>query len=265
MAKKGTPKWFLKGDEGKKMAESVDKQAQERRSRTGPMRFYLPYDTSARVTFLDDPVFFIWEHNIKLGQNFNNFFTCIGNFDTCPLCEDLGDNPAFGVVCTVINHRKYEDKKGNVHQHQKQLMVAKGKARQILLRQLDRHKTMKHIMYEAARGSTQTESNVGEDYERLGKVSVEKLKKLIPEGEDESWLKPFNYEEIFQPKPASELRKIIGSDDPAGAASNTGGEVDDILNEEPSSEVEAPFEVGDEDGGGDDDEGGEGAIDDLLK
>ena len=44
------------------------------------------------------------------------------------------------------------------------------------------------------------------------------MKKLVPKGTDaKSFLKPLNYEEIFAPKTAAELRKLVGGEEPVGS------------------------------------------------
>jgi len=126
MAKKKS--WFVTGKKGIDESRKVDDQAKARRDARGPMRFWLDYDSSAKLTFLDSPKFFCWEHNLKLQGRFNNFFTCIKDVDTCPLCE-AGDNPSYVAVATVISHKKWKDSDGGVHQNQKMLFVAKGRAR----------------------------------------------------------------------------------------------------------------------------------------
>lgn len=56
-----------------------------------------------------------------------------------------------------------------------------------------------------------------EDYEK--EVDPEILKQLAPSDVDANeWLKPYNYEELFAPKSAAELRKLIGISEPVGSS-----------------------------------------------
>lgn len=216
MAKKS---WYQKGNDGKKRAETLDREAKARRDAMGPRRFWLDYDSSAKVTFLDTPSFFLLEHNLKLGNKFYNYFTCIQDMDTCPLCE-AGENPSYILVGTIINHKKWVDKKEVTHQHEKQLFVAKGKARERLLKQIERREDdLAFCIFELSRGSSSTECATGEDFEWLKRISKAKLAKVpgvIPDKKDESYLEPFDYEKIFAPKSVKELRKLVGGDDPVG-------------------------------------------------
>lgn len=216
MAKKN---WYQKGKAGKKRAEELDREAKARRDAQGPRRFWLEYDSSAKATFLDTPSFFLLEHNLKIGNSFYNYFTCVQDMDTCPLCE-AGENPSYILVGTVINHKKWTDKKDVVHQHEKQLFVAKGKAREHLLKQIERREDdLSFCIYELSRGSSSTECATGEDFEylkRISKTNLAKVPGVIPEGKDESYLTPFDYEKIFAPKSMKELRKLVGGDAPVG-------------------------------------------------
>ena len=124
--------WFQKGEAGRKQAESEDAAAEARRkARSGPQRFYLKNDTSAKSTFLDNPDFFLHEHNLKINGKFYNYFTCLKDIDTCPICDD-GDQPSYIVVATIIDHRKFT-KEGKEYVNEKKLIVFKGRARQRIM------------------------------------------------------------------------------------------------------------------------------------
>lgn len=229
-SKKNAASWYHKGKDGVQVSKRVDEEARIRREQQGPMRFWLEKDSSAKVTLLDSPEFFMYEHNLEIAGKFFNHFTCIKEFDTCPLCES-GDRPSFVVVATVINHKKYTDKEGKTRINQKQLLVAKGKARQVLLRQIERRDgDLKYCAYELTRGTVATECSSGEDQEFLGRLTKQKLEGLIPEGEDASWLEPFDYEKIFAPKSQEELRKIVNMPAPVGSADEGSGKAEDGLN-----------------------------------
>jgi len=253
-AKKGNEKaggkaWFQKGEQGAKRAAQVDAEAQARRKEGGPRRFWLDSDQSGKVTFLDTPQFFLHEHNLKLSGKFFNFFTCIKDVDVCPICES-GDNPSYVLVGTVINHREYKDKDGNVHTNQKQLFVAKGRARQRLMKQIERREgNLRGAVFEMARGSSPTECSTGEDFEFIGRLTDEKMKLLIPDGEKADWLEPFSYEELLKPKTVEELRAIVGQAPPVGAEKSN--QAEDEEGPEPKEEKKSGKE-------------GVKSIDDLL-
>ena len=221
MAEKKAVAWYKTGKAGREMAKQEDAAAQARREQRGPMRFYLKSDTSCKITFLDTPEFFIREHNLKIGGKYFNYFTCLREFDTCPCCEE-GDHPSTIVVGSIIAHNKWTDKEGKVHQNQKMLFVAKGKARQVLERKIEkRDGDLTGCVFEMSRGTTSTECSTGEDFEYLKTIDVKLLMKLAPKDKkgqpDKDYIKPFNYEELFAPKAASEIRRIIGVSAPVGS------------------------------------------------
>ena len=211
--------WFATGKDGRTRSKQVDEEQKQRRAAAGIQRFWQEADSSGKVTFLDNPDFFLNEHNINIGGKWFNYFTCLKDFDTCPLCES-GDKPAYAVVCTVIDHRKYTDGEGKERGNERKLFVARGKARQILLKRLEeKHEgDMVGCVYEIGRGSTKTEASTGEDFDFLQKkLTAKQMKAFIPKGGKAEDIKPFNYEEVLAPKKASELRKLVGAETPVGS------------------------------------------------
>ena len=239
-------KWYQTGEAGAKRAKKIDKEQKARREQTrGPRRFWLESDTAAKVTFLDTPKFFFHEHNLKLEGRFFNYFTCLQDFDTCPICES-GDRPSYVVAGTILSHKEWEDNDGNKHKIQKQLFVAKGRARQKLLRQIEkRDDDLAFCVYEHARGSSPTEANTGEDVEFIKRLKKSQVKSLIPQsilGDDETatdYMKPFDYSDVFKPLTAKELRDIVGGEAPVGS------EEEEEPEEETEEETEETAEITD--------------------
>ena len=151
------------------------------KAQRGTRRFWLPNTETAKVTFVDTPYFFVHEHNRKEEGKFFNFYTCIKEVDVCPMCEE-GDKSSYVLAATIINHKPFEDREGNVHRHQKQLIVFKGKARDRMIRQLEKRDDIRFCVYEFHRGSGKTECGTGEDIEFVGRLKKEQLLKLVPEG-----------------------------------------------------------------------------------
>ena len=230
---KGSKSWYMKGEEGWDRAKKDDEEAQRRREQRGPMRFWLQNNSAAKLVFLDNPNFIFYEHNLyHIKQEFW-FETCIKDMDTCPICED-GQNPAIAAVCTIIRLGKWTDREGKEHKVQRMLFVAKGRAREKLYNQLKRREgSLVGCVYEVSRGATKTEAGTGEDFDYLNKkLGKEGFLKLVPKGEKpKEFLKAADYEKIFEPKSASELRKIIGAEEPVGSEDGS-EDVDDLLNGE---------------------------------
>lgn len=226
-------KWYLKGKDGQKRADQEDAAAKKRREeKSGPWRFRLKNDESAKIIFLDNPEFFFYEHSEKIGRDFVTA-TCIGSDDNCPAC-DAGFNPSYVVVCSVLDLRKYEDREGTVHKIQKKLFIGKSKAREKLLKQFQkRNNKLRFAAYEMSRGSSLNECATGEDFEFLKYIDPKSLAPLI-KGEDmtlKELVTPFDYEKLLSPKTAKELRKLFGGSSPVGSDDDKTGEDDDLFDD----------------------------------
>lgn len=208
-------KWFATGEEGVKKSKAEDEASRERRAKAqaGGRRWRLKSEEEGKLTFLDKPEFFFREHNLEIGGKYGNFFTCLSDFDTCPL-DDI-DNPSYVVACTIIDHREWTDNSGNKHKNEKKLLVCKGAAKEEVLRQASK-RDLRFCLYEVARGSKPTECNTGEKFEFVKKLDEKTLMKIAPAGATKDWLKPFNYLELFAPKSPEELRKLAGQAEPVG-------------------------------------------------
>jgi len=231
--KESSPQWFYTGQEGWKKAKQSDEEAKARRDQQGTRRFYLKSDTSGRATFLDTPNFFVYEHNMKIGDNFHNYFTCRKDFGACPLC-DAGVKSSMILVGTVINHTAYTNKENKEVNHVKQLFVAKSKAREHLQKAIERagEKGLRFAMMECTRGSSPTECATGEDFFLKGYLSEEKLKAARDKYGHEYDLKPFDYSKLFYPKTEAELRKLVGAGPPIGSEEEAdSASADELLTE----------------------------------
>lgn len=218
-------KWFRTGKEGVTESQKVDATRKARSSDKGPIPFTLDYNTNARAIMVDDPLFFLYVHTIKIGPKNYVRLTCIRDVETCPACE-TGDNPAYAVSGTVIDTRPFTRNNGEKVRFSKKPIIAKGKAREILLRRMEENGgKLRGMVMKFARGSTQTESNVGEDIQILATITKEQLEKTRPSDvELKEWFSPLDYKEIFKPKTAKEMAEILGVDPPLGS-----GEDDDLF------------------------------------
>lgn len=237
--------WFKRGAEGKRESDKKDAEAKLKAKNRGKgRRFWLKNDTSAKVTFLDNPDFFVSEHKLKIGNDFNNFFTCLVDFDVCPLCES-GNNPSYEIVGTVIDHSVYIGNDGKEYRDQKKLLVCKGIARQHLLKQIARNDdNLQFCHFEISRGSGDKECSTGEDInfeKRLNKKSItaylkkawDKQGKQYTDEYIEEFLTPYNYEEVFKPYTQEELRKVVGGEVPIGSSADVSiDDLDDVVVEE---------------------------------
>lgn len=222
MAKK--KEWFKRGKEGEDRSEQISQEA----AKSGSARFWLKPDNSTKITLLDSDGFYFYEHNLFLNGRWNNFFTCLQDFDNCPLCE-AGHKPYYACAFTIVDHSEYESKaQGKRVKNQRKLLVMKKRALEKLKRRRDSSKLggdLTYAVFEVARNSSD-EANTGEDFDFLKRLDKKTLAKLAPKelktkDEIAEWMKSFDYQDIFEPKPAEVLQRVAGTSAPVGSAEDS--------------------------------------------
>ena len=243
--------WYQTGNDGRKRSKLEDEMARKRKEQSGIWRFYQKNSETAKIVFLDTPSFFYHEHSLFNLTGKMDAATCIKDSDegVCPLCEY--GNPSYCVAGTIIDTRESEstkDGKTTLYKNQKRLFVAKGKAREVILRRSEEQKhDLRGAVFSISRGAGTKECSTGEDIQYLGKVTDEKLMKLLPEGQKfEDWSKPFDYAKILKPMSAVQLRQLSGGKAPVGSD-------EDILGDDLETDGGSPL-----------DDEAVGGIDDLL-
>jgi len=219
-------KWYQTGKQGEEQAEVVQQAIIT--GSAAKRRFFLTPGNEAKVTFLDSTGFWLYEHNLKLNGKWFNYFTCLQEFDNCPIC-DAGHNVSYVCVYTIIDHSKYESKKtpGKIITNQKKLMVMKKGAHDKLRDRRDNQcdGDITNCVFRMKRYN-QKECSTGEDIMFIKRLDPDILAKLIPADvpaeEREDYLKPFNYLVLFKPKSAEELRRVVGGATPVGASDSFG-------------------------------------------
>lgn len=238
----GKEKWFRTGEEGVKEAKKFDEEAARRRAEAmdenvvaKKRRFWLPPDKSAIFTMLDSPSFFYREHQLFIGGNWQNYETCLSDFDNCPL-DEAGMKPSYVVAASIIDHTEFVLKRGpnagTVIKNQKRLIVFKSTARLKILKQKERRDgDLTYCQFEATR-YTAKECSTSEDFQYIKTLTLEEVKAFAPttmlgkSGQQEpvdpaEWIKPFNYAEVFKPKSADDLRALVGGVPPVGSEKAT--------------------------------------------
>jgi hypothetical protein len=133
--------WMKTGAESAKIADKDKAEAEAKKAAMGnTWRFFLKQNEEARITFVDGdlvqtdvgmilgpPRFY--EHNLQINGTWGNTFVCPEKTvpeegHKCPICA-AGDRPSLVALFTIIDHREFTDKNGNVRSHQKRLLVAK--------------------------------------------------------------------------------------------------------------------------------------------
>jgi hypothetical protein len=220
--------WYVTGDDAKDAIKKhqikrlqQEKERRERKNLPKVYRFWMPpsyvdedkefHESSALVTFVDakehpdgyEMPFAYMEHNIFLNGNWKNWFTCIKN--NCPLCKN-GNRPYLAAAFTVVDHRKWQDKKGNVHQHEIKLYVAKSGALSDMLGEYDRRGGVRGWRVRITREGEKT-PGVGSKRDFVKQVSIADK------------YQPLDYGLILAPKSEDFLRGVLGDISVEGASS----------------------------------------------
>ena len=220
---------FLKTGKAAKQAMQEEKTAAEQRQKEKIFRYWMKQDTDGAITFLDGnldeelgildtPMF--REHNLNLSGKWGNYFTCIAEEEPCPICEG-GDSPYFAQVFTIIDHRKWEDKKKTVHKDELKLFVAKPKTVELLTKLAQKRGGLAGCRFDVSRTGDNSAS-VGSLFDFDEKADVDAIcKKYKVEG-------PLNYEEVITAHTGQELRDMGFGSTQAGAESGSAVDDDDL-------------------------------------
>lgn len=228
--------WYGQGAEGKTTQSKAEEEREAKRAQGGSpeaiksQRFWLPPNKEARVTFLDSGLFFLKEHQIKLNGSFRNWFTCRSDIDTCPFC-DAGESFSFVSVSTILDHTEWATKKGKKVYCTKKLFVCKGDAKKGLMLQVDRRGDLRMSQYIINRLSSE-DYTTGSQFDYQGPITEADLRKMasavgmtleaylgMTEKQTlEEYLKPFDYQKVFEPLSIADARKVLGMAPPVGSA-----------------------------------------------
>lgn len=206
---------------GAEAAKMFDKQEHEAKSKVDKLwRFYLKEGTEARITFVDgnldkngllDAVT-LREHTIKNVGSFPSFFVCVGEEEPCPLCMD-GQKPSLISALTVIDHRKYVSKSGNVTlPYMKKLFIYTPTTRKLLQSIAAKRGGLAGITFDVSRPEDNRSPRVGSMFDFVDKKDATELKKQFTykteDGKVKTLFTPADYEKEMPWISADELRKL---------------------------------------------------------
>ncbi len=229
--------WYSSGFGGVK-AEEERRDSQY----NGPRRFWLKSGDAADVAFVDDEPVCLYEHTPKVNGQFMNI-TCIKDMypDDPVCCEVLGfDTRSYIGYLTVVDFRRWEDKKGVTHEFELKLLGCKlGSLKLLQEKKAGREGRLTNRVYKVRRVG-EKDPNVGNDWEydreirdqqtffdrvqyngkRLADLfksekeeDVARLKKTFSlataDGKLVSKVVPFNYFDVLKPRPPRELKDML--------------------------------------------------------
>ena len=196
--------WFKQGwADALKEKAKVEAIAQMRRERSAP-RFFMKQGEKAKILFLDDEPFSVYEHRIEINGRWEPF-VCIKEIDVCPICNAFPrSRPQYVCYFSILDLRSYTTADGKQVKYSKKLYGAKSSMPGILHDLAKKHKGLRGCLCEVKRYGDKA-PNTG-DYIQVSKKLTEKqMEKAVAKKED---LEPFDYEKVFAPPNDEELKAL---------------------------------------------------------
>lgn len=190
-------KWFLQGEEGFQRKQSID-QVTKLRKEKGVFRFWLKPDEEGTVVFLDSNPVYVYEHNIKVGKTWGNYFTCVNEIGNqfCPFC-DRGDKPVYTAYFSIIDTRQWTRADGSVSKNRKILWPAKGSTIKKVHDLIKKHGDLRGKAFTIKRWSP-NDPNCGTDFDFVKDVDLTKIEDT----------QPFDYQKILTPPTPEEYAAV---------------------------------------------------------
>jgi len=204
--------WFDSGYEGIPKAD----EEYEKRGGGELRRFWLKPGASAEIVFETDEPLCFWEHHLKLGGSWQNWFTCRRDSeDGCHICEN-GDNPAYVGVFVIRDMTGWESKKGKGRQGvgRRMLFVVKRKTLKMIQTLKERREDGLVGLRFAVSRSDENSANCGDLFDFLRNEDMSAL----PDAGDMP-----NLMEMFKPLTNVEMASEVGGGSSSGGKGGGGG------------------------------------------
>jgi hypothetical protein len=232
---------FHRGSEAITRADSeLEKQKARReaaaKDRNKPLRFFVPVGDTKEIVVLDDkPDFFLYEHTMKdpVTKKWGKTVVCIGEYDTCPICEHVGD-PTYIMFLSVLDLTPFKDSKGVTHDFSRKLMAVKPTQQKKFIRRYEKDGTLRGAIFECSRDGDK-DAAIGNDIEYIESMDEEELSQdYIRTWTDrerkthtENCGEPFDYETLFEEPTVEELEALVGASPPNGSSRQVARDLDD--------------------------------------
>lgn len=161
--------WYKTGAEGFKAKDQQDVAMAMRKERGVP-RFMLKAGEEAMVVMVDDPAFFVWEHNLRVNGRWGNYLTCPKEIKVCDTCS-TGDKSTYTGYMTCIDLRTFIRKDGTKVTKRKILYPAKGSTIKRIEDLKKKHGSLKGLVFKIKR-YTKDDPNCGTDFEYIKTVTL---------------------------------------------------------------------------------------------
>lgn len=212
--------WYQSGS-----TEEQREQAKKESSSRSVPRFWMDPGDTKTIIFLDDKEFCLWEHHVKIGDRWGNFFTCLKGMDPndpkpCPFCLS-GNKRQFSAFVTIIDCTGYTDKKtGKEHKYIRKLFPMTVTTLEKFVQRKKKRTSLVGAVWEVSR-SGDNSPKIGDDWEHKGEADIDKDLKLHYKSAKDNKLhppEPYDYLNIFEPLTEAEMRAVI-----ANSGSSSGG------------------------------------------
>jgi hypothetical protein len=228
------PKWLKTGAAAKALIKEQEQKEALREEKRGRLyRHWMPPKSETPITFIDGALddegmlgcVVFMEHQVQIGNDYRNWFTCIAEDEPCPLCQDEVSTPYLAGALTIIDHGEYENKEGKTFKNQKRLFVFKRRTMELLVEYAKEYGGLNGTTWVVKRTAADV-ANVGDVFLFKKKRSIKELQEKYP---DVDW-SPANYEKELPYHTAKELREMGYGSSPVGAESTEEStDVDDEL------------------------------------
>jgi hypothetical protein len=218
----------MTGKDGFANKRKLDHAAQVAKERAAS-RFWLKPGEEAVIIFLDTNPFFIYEHNLKLGGKYGNYFSCRKQMGICPIEHtDSNLKPTYTGYLSIIDRREYTvERQGKVENRKdtRKLIPIKGTAIMVVEDLIKKHGDLTGRAFIVKR-YTKDDPNCGIAFELVGK-KIDLVKNFGRDGSA-----PFDYMKVLKPPTDEELSVLGFTVSVAGSAKD--------LAQEPQGNVNIP-------------------------
>ena len=205
-------KFMKKGSAAHQAVEQADAVTAAKKASAGIRRFWMPQGASTSITFLDGDLTeeglldtaACYEHQVKKGGHWLNWYPCTQEEEPCPICED-GHSPVLVAFFTIIDHAKFNDREGKTRQNERRLFACKRDTFKLLQQIATKRGGLAGCKFDVSRIGEKA-PNVGSHFDFDSKVDLPDLSKLYDI--DPEQCQPYDYDEVITYFDADALRKL---------------------------------------------------------
>jgi hypothetical protein len=203
--------WFKSGEAAQK---AVNDDLVNREKNRKPNRLWLKAGAETEIVFVDDDGVTFYEHNLKLNEQWGNYFTCLKSNEDgdkrCPLCESRFSN-SLVTLYTIIDCTEFVDRRGATRKNEIKILAVKAEvAKKILRKKAAQKGSLVGCKFTVFRSSAEA-ANSGDDFEFVERMDLAQFAAA-----DGTHPKPIDYEKYYKPETYEALSRFLGKPTMAG-------------------------------------------------